>query len=264
MKTFYTPAVYCCSKFILFLLLLLPIELNAQESMRANLYVVDVNGLTLVDGNLTNYNNIYSNNVDMYDGWKLANPGINFGILRSAINLAVERRSIYNTSDTTFFRMWNMPQYNYSIKLMMQNLDHPGMRGFIKDNYLNTETTIGLNDTTYFNFTVDANPASANQMRFQLIYAPNLTGPVDVSFTGIYARRKAADVIVQWEVASEISMASYTVEHSSDGRDFISLQQVIPYNNSNTARSYTYTDAGVSNADNFYCILPPILKALIR
>ena len=95
MKTFYNPAVYCCSKIILFLFLLLPIQLSAQESMRANLYIVDVNGLTLVDGNLTNYNNIYSNNVDIYDGWKMANPGINFGILRSGFNLSVERRSIY-------------------------------------------------------------------------------------------------------------------------------------------------------------------------
>ena len=254
MKIFYTPAVYCCSRFILFYLLLLPVKLSAQESMRANLFIEDVNGLTLVDGNLTNYNNIYSNNVDINDGWKMTNPGINFGILRSGINLVVERRSIYTISDTTFFRMWNMPQYNYSIKFMLKNLDHPGMRGFIKDNYLNTETTIRLNDTTYFHFTVDANPASADQMRFQLIYTPNLAGPVDVNFTGINARLKGTDVIVQWEVASEVSIESYSIEHSLNGRSFIGLQQVIPDNIGSSARSYTYNDANVSKGYNFYRI----------
>ena len=255
MKNLYTHAAFRCSKLFFFLLLFFSISVNAQELMRANLYVSDVNGLTLVDGNLTNYNNIYSNNVDMNDGWKLANPGINFGIYRSAINLAVERRSIYLNSDTTFFRMWNMLQANYSIKLMLKNLNHPGMMGFVRDNYLNTETAIGLNDTTYYNFTVNSNPASASEMRFQLIYAPNIiSAPLDVNFTGISARRQGPDAMVEWNVASEILIRSYTVEHSFDGRTFTSLKEVTPYDNSSTIRSYTYNDLSVSKGDIFYRI----------
>lgn len=254
MKTILHQAASRCRISILFILLLLSVHLNAQESMRANLYIVDANGQTLVDGNLTNYNNIYSNNVDINDGWKMANPGINFGILRSTITLVVERRSVYTTSDTTFFRMWNMPQANYRIKFMLKNLNHLGMRGIIRDMYKNTETTIGLNDTTYFNFAVTADPASANEQRFQLVYGPNLAGPVDVNFTGIHLLRKGNGVLVKWDVAGETSIESYTVEHAADGRNFSSLKQVKPGMSSGTARSYDYLDADASKTEGFYRI----------
>jgi len=231
--------------------------------MRANLYVVTGNVLTLVDGNLTNYNNIYSNNVDMNDGWKMPNPGINFGIYRSTITLAVERRSIYVTSDTTFFRMWNMLQNTYSLKLMLKNLNHQGMQGFIKDNYLNTETAIGLNDTTFYNFTVDANPASADEMRLQLVYAPAIVGVLDVNITGISAQRKGSDILLNWSVAGETSMASYIVEHSTDGRDFSAIQQVSALNTA-TAKKYDYTDIKPSAAVNFYRIKAVSLSGKIQ
>jgi len=253
MKTILNKQAQCCFSFFLFIFLSIPVVINAQESMRANLYMVAINGQSLVDGNLTNYNNIYSNNVDINDGWKLTNPGINFGILRSSVNLVVERRSIYNTSDTSFFRMWNMPQGNFRIKFMLKNLNHPGMQGVVKDNYLNTETVIGLNDTTYYNFTVDSNPASAQEMRFQLIYRPAALMALDINFQNIYLQRKDADILVQWKVTDESSTSSYIVEHSFNGRNFIPLTEIF-INNNNLAGIYNYTDKVVLKGTHFYRI----------
>jgi hypothetical protein len=221
--------------------------------MRANLYVVDANGATLVDGNLTNYNSIYSNTIDIDDAWKMTNPGINFGIKREGYDIVVERRNIIDLRDTTFFRMWNMPQHNYRIKFMLKNLNHTGLNAALLDKYLNTETTIGLNDTTYVDFTINANPASANQMRFELIYTTYLSAPVDISFTGIQVQRKGKDVLVEWGIANEVSMESYTVQRSTDGRNYSDLQQVAPYN-TQVSKTYSYKDIGASGGDNFYRI----------
>ena len=254
MKNFYLLATICRGSIFSFFLLT-AITVNAQESMRANLYVVDASGATLVDGNLTNYNNIYSNDVDINDAWKMTNPGMNFGILRSSTNLVVERRRIYDVSDTTFFRMWNMPQYHYRIKFMLKNLDHPGMFGFVKDNYTNTETAIALNDTTYYDFFVNANPSSGSEMRFKLIYGPIIsgTGPVNVNITGIQAHRKGQDIFVEWNVVNEENIESYTIEHSGDARNFNSLKQVSAINTP-IAKSYNYVDARASESTNYYRI----------
>lgn len=254
MKKHYSRVALRCRQSSLILLLFITLTTSAQESMRANLFIVDPGGLTLVDGNLTNYNNMYSNEVDINDAWKMANPGINFGIYRSATNLVVERRSIYNSSDTTYFRMWNMQQKNYRIKFMLKNLNHPGMYGFVKDNYLNTVTQIGLNDTTYFDFSVTAVPASAAELRFQLIYGPQLggTGAVPVNITGLKATRKDKDVLVEWNVVNESSIASYTVEYSADGRHFKPLNEVAALNTP-VAKTYNYIDHS-NGATAFYRI----------
>jgi hypothetical protein len=220
--------------------------------MRANLYIVDASGTTtLMDGNLTNYHSIYSNAVDINDAWKMINPGINFGIKRDGIDLVVERRSIISLADTTTFRMWNMPQKNYRLKFMLKNLNHPNLYAILKDSYLHNETTIGLNDTTYVDFAINSDPASADQYRFQLVYSSYLSAPVDVFFTGIQAQRKGKDVMVEWNVSGEVSVDSYIVEHSVDGINFSELKQVSALNTA-AAKTYNYKDISAFAGNNFY------------
>lgn len=253
MKNLYTFTATYCLKIITVLLFSIPFTGKSQESMRANLYVIDATGSILVDGNLTNYNNIYSNAVDINDAWKMTNPGINFGILRDGYNLVVERRSLIGNADTTFFRMWNMPQYHYRIKFILNNLHHPGLKAELKDNYLHTSTPIGLNDTTNYDFNVDAIAASADQMRFQLIYSSTYFAPVDVNFAGIKLQRKGRNVLVAWDIANEVSVESYTIEHSLDGKNFNDIQQIAAYNTP-VSKTYKYEDLQATYADNYYRI----------
>ncbi len=95
---------------ILFLLVFSFNTVISQQSMRASLYISDVNGLTLVDGNFTNYDNVYCNCVDWDDALKMNNPGENFGVTRENASLIVERRIIIGDRDTTTFRIWNLQQ----------------------------------------------------------------------------------------------------------------------------------------------------------
>ena len=253
MKNLYKPAISGLLKITSVFLLCFPFVGNAQESMRANLYITNSNTETLMDGNLTDYNNIYSNAVDMNDAWKMINPGINFGILREGYNLVVERRSIIGNKDTTLFKMWNMPQNHYRIKLILKKLDHPGLKCMLKDNYLHTDTQVGLNDTTNYDFVIDASTSSADQMRFQLIYGPSTPVNENVIFTGMQARRTDAGVTVDWSVTNEVSVASYTVETSSDGISFHNIENVIPGIGS-VSKTYHYNDTRGTICESYYRI----------
>ena len=141
-----------------------------------------------------------------------------------------------------------MPRANYRIKLILKDMDQNGMYAFIKDSYLGTQTAVYLNDTTDLSFTVNTDPASAAEMRFQFIYA------LDVSFKSVAAQRKGDKVRVEWVAANELAIASYHIEYSSDGINFNDRSQLIPYHNYAATNAYEYIDAGVSPGDIFFRI----------
>jgi len=228
---------------------------QSQVRMRANLQIVDNTGATLMDGNMTNYSATYSNAIDGYDIWKMSNFGENFGILRSTANLVIERRSLIAQRDTTFFRMWNMQQRNYRIQLIVENLHTFNLVGVIKDNYLNQEIPVSLNDTSNINFTVNGQPGSYAQNRFQLIYT-NISvaaGPLPVNFTGIHASRKNNNIQLSWTVEDEIALQKYIVEYATDGFHFKALEEVKSANTS-IRKTYTVLHSSPGAGDHFYRI----------
>lgn len=228
---------------------------NAQVRMRANLQIVDANGTTLMDGNMTNYNNIYSNAIDGYDIWKMSNFGENFGILRSTANLVVERRALITSADTTYFRMWNMQQRNYRIQVIAEKLHTSNLMGFVRDSYLNQDFPIDLNDTTDINFTVNSQAGSSAADRFKLIYV-NLSvaaGTLPVNFTGLTASRKSNNIQLSFSVANEINMHQYVVQHSADGRLFKDITTIAP-SGAGSSKTYQTFDVQTATATHFYRI----------
>lgn len=253
MKNCYSLAINYCLKIFTAILLFFPAAVNAQESMRVNLYVVDATGAILVDGNLTNYNSNYSNAVDINDAWKITNPGINFGILRDGYDLVVERRNVIGKTDTTFFKMWNMSQFGYRLKFMLKNLNHPGLTAVLKDNYLNREFPVGLNDTTNVDFSVTGDQASVDQKRFMLIFKKPPPPPVDIKFTAVDAQRNGKNVLLEWSVTNEVTVESYVVEYSSDGINFNALREQEP-DNTQASKTYNYEYAESSCGVMYYRI----------
>lgn len=124
--------------------------LAVNRSLRVNLYAVDINGATLVDGVLTNYNDIYSNGVDVDDAVKMPNEGINLSILRGNVDLVVERRALI---DNSYLRIWNLPVGNYRFRIVARDLNNMSA-GFFRDETLRTKVILGLNDTTYYDFSI--------------------------------------------------------------------------------------------------------------
>ncbi|MEO6405041.1 MAG: hypothetical protein ABIY51_11360 [Ferruginibacter sp.] len=196
-----------------------------QESMRASLYISDANGLTLADGNFTNYDDNYCNCVDWDDAWKMNNPGENFAVVRDGTSLIVERRKIVCLRDTTTFKIWNLQQgRNYQIAILTQYLDHPGLIGYLKDNYLGTSVPVNLNGSSSINFILDANPASGDPNRFQLFYEM-IQSPLPVQFTRVLSYRNHQSVTIEWSIENEINIDKYIIEKSIDGNNFTKLTE---------------------------------------
>ncbi|HNP54313.1 MAG TPA: hypothetical protein PKK69_06835, partial [Ferruginibacter sp.] len=107
------------------------------ETMRVSLYnLTNYNDPYLVDGNLTNYCNIFTNDVGPDDAIKLNNPGENFSIIRSNQKLSIEQRKIFTANDTTTFSMWNLARTKYRLVIKTERIsNHPNLRGFLEDGY---------------------------------------------------------------------------------------------------------------------------------
>jgi hypothetical protein len=132
---------------------------DAYQLMSTNFYIVDAKGPTLMDGNITIYDNQYSNGVDWNDGTKMNNSGENWGLIRNGVSLVVERRKLVAGPDTAFFNMWGMQLRNYRFEITMQNFDSTTIAAYVWDEYLHTIMPVSFSGITTVNFTVDNNAA---------------------------------------------------------------------------------------------------------
>lgn len=267
MKNLYQPKriITCAVAFLFFTCM--HFSANAYQLMSTNFYIVDANGPTLMDGNITIYDTQYSNGVDWNDGTKMNNGGENWGLIRDGVSLVVERRQLVTGPDTAYFNMWGMQLRNYRFEISMENFNPLITAAYVYDNYLNQVTPVDFSNVTTINFTVDNNPLSKAKQRFKIIYTTpdnytlvynSINGILPVTITGINAQRNHDGVVVTWNVENELSMQSYQVEGSADGINFKPLS-IVNALNSTGSHSYTYTDAGASKEINYYRV-----KALNR
>lgn len=232
--------------------LLVSYTVFSQQTLRTNLFVVSANGSKiLIDGNITIYDDVYCNCVDYEDGWKLTNPGENWGLLRTGITLVVERRKVIPENDTTYIRMWNLQQRNFTMQVIARNLAQTDRVGFVKDNYTNLLTPINLSDTTYINFSVNSNSGTSAQNRFSVIFEKFVQSPIPVSFTSIKLLRKDALVSVEFAVENELLVTNYMLQQAGDTINFKNVKSVAPRNRGGS--EFYNEDAGdCGKGDNFY------------
>ena len=199
-------------------------QINLQDTlptiqlMMMNLYDYNSDGSTFrLDGTVTQYGDEYSDNIDGYDGRKMINPGINVCLLRNNMNLVVERRQTIGTADTIYFNMWGLQRKAYDMRFIGVNLNHPGLTGFLEDNYLHTSTPISLNDTTNVNIEINGDPASSQPCRFRLVF--KTVSPV-VQLTALNAGQQNQTVFLNWNVENNENIKKYLIQSSSDGTHF--------------------------------------------
>jgi len=224
---------------------------SMQESMRVSLYQLSSSGnITLADGNLTNYDDSYSNGTND-DALKMNNFNENFAILRHTLNLAIEQRQKIVDSDTTFFLMWNMQLRNYRLIIIANNLEHPGLQGFFIDSYLNTSTPLALNSQNIIDFSVNTDAGSYNSQRFKIVFKnPTLT-PLATLFNNFSGNLNGSKIELSWKVNNNSSIETFSLERSTDRVHFTNILQSIPSNNMATA-TYNAIDANYNKGDNFY------------
>jgi len=179
----------------------------------------------------------------------MINPGINVCLLRNNINLVVERRQPIASADTIYFNMWGLQRKAYQMRFIGVNLNHPGLTGFLEDNYLHTSTPIGLNDTTNVNIEINADPASFQQTRFRLVY--KTVSPI-VHLIALNAGQQNQQIFLNWKTENNENIKKYWVQKSNNGSDFSDVG-VINTENS-FFNKYEWVDRFPSIGLNYYRI----------
>ncbi|MFN4007986.1 MAG: T9SS type A sorting domain-containing protein, partial [Chitinophagaceae bacterium] len=151
---------------------------------------------------------------------------------------SIQTRTALQASDSVLLQVKASATGNY--QLQFSEVDFGANEAWLRDAY--TQSLIRITDNSTYYFTVNVNePATQAANRFMLLFRSSATLPTN--FTAIYARakqdNKAADVI--WTVGSDKQVVSYTVERSTDGRNYKAVGSVASQQ-SNQAVSYSYTD----------------------
>jgi hypothetical protein len=225
---------------------------NESGQLSTNLYEVNGSSVQMADGNVEVYNSAYSDAVDGNDALKLSNTQENFGIFRNSSVLIIEARQPVTTTDTIFFKMWNMKQQQYKMEFVPSNLNTTGLTAVLEDSYLGTKTPVDLTNTNSVLFTVDGNAGSSASNRFMVVF--NNSSPVAVSFTGISAHQvsNSVGIEVDWKVTGENGVQEYIVERSTNGSSFSQVGVATAKGNNGGAISYSLQDAMATAAGTYY------------
>lgn len=224
------------------------------SQLRTNLYIVAPDGSkVLMDGTLTQFDSDYSNDLDGMDARKMSNFSENWGMLRKATTLVIERRHSIQDKDSIFFKMWNMRVITYQVEFIAAGLNQYGVQAELRDKFSQTSTAVGVNDTTRINFSVTSNAASKVSDRFMLVFSsvPS-AGLLPVTFVSAQARRQSNAVIVSWNTMNEKNIKNYEVQRSANGIDFTGTVSVTAQNLSNN--NYNWTDNSALAGNCFYRI----------
>lgn len=206
----------------------------------------------LSDGNIVAFEDGLSNEVNENDADKLMNPGENFGILRAEKLLAVEARDAIQPTDTIFYNLQNLRKQGYRFCFSLKDIP-AGTTPLLVDSYRQTTTAISLYDSSFVDFDITDDPASAASGRFYLIFRQLAVVPVkDIDITAM--RNTDQTITVTWKVVDETEMDNYTVERSSNGRDFVTVGNIIPRDNNGGTPSYVFADRTATAAGFYYRI----------
>jgi hypothetical protein len=126
----------------------------------------------------------------------------------------------------------------------------PHLQASLVDSYLQSSTPISLVGSTVYNFSITADPASAVQNRFMVIYKTTSTLPVH--FSTVKAYEKQQGVQVEWRAETETNIERYEVEKSHNGQQFKKVANVSVKTNGNTSNEYYWLDTDPNIGSNFY------------
>lgn len=228
---------------------------QAAKQLRTKLNVIINNAAVLIDGTLIQFDATHSNLIDMEDAVKFANAAENIGIKTNGTILSVERRGLIGRKDTIFYNMGQLKIQQYELEFIPQRLSEPGLEAFLVDKYLNTYTSVSLEDTTRIRFSVVNAPGSYAAGRFMIVFRqgkhtgmPQPTSTVDAKIN------IDGSVKIDWMVQHESGLEKYQVERSADGNSFAALLNELPVANDGNNTEYSRIDINPLGNDNYYRI----------
>ncbi len=218
------------------------------RSLRVNIYSIQNNNTSLIDGVLHLFDSSFAEHIDKNDIVKFGNVAENIAIKKNDTLLAIERSTLPDNSDTLFYNLAQMKAAHYRFCLTPDFLNDSGLEAYLEDTYLHAQTPISLSDTTTVDFSIVNLPGSYNAERFRLIFKTMRVVPLN--FIKISALSLDDNVVVKWEVNNEIDTRAYIIERAADGIHFDAIG-TMPMDGTST---YRWLDDEPLMGDNFYRI----------
>jgi len=222
-----------------------------DQQIVANLMIVNgANDPSLADGLRVRFDGTYKANTTD-DILKMGNFAENISSYREAKKLIVEKRPMIQKTDTIFLRITNTGVKNYRFQIGTIDFVQTNVTAFLQDTWLNTNKPLNLDGSvTNVDFSITANPASANQDRFRIVFAA--AAPLPAAFTNVKAAQENSHIAVEWKVTNQRSIAKYELEKSTDGVNFtkVNTQQAVTA----TDATYNWLDVNPVLGNNYYRI----------
>lgn len=210
---------------------------SSNPALRLSLYQLNDDGTNAyADGAYAQFDDQFSNGVDINDALKFSNVTENLALERNGQTLAVERRPLVNDNDTLFLKLNKTTNRAYEFILDAAHLDAGNRVGFLEDRFLRTKERLQLNASNTIRFEINATAGSNAADRFRIVFKPT------VKFSSIQAQLQKEDVLVNWTIAQETTIDHYEIERSLDGQSFATVGTVVSQGESDVPVAYQFLD----------------------
>jgi len=205
-------------KFLILTMLISTLSFSQQRRINVSLYAHNLDGTTsLQDGVTTDYHNSYSNWVDMWDALKVPQIAEEISSNRHDTLIAIERRKVIVTTDTTYLNLRHLQQKSYRFKVVCDDMSNCCLSGFLYDNYTNQSYPLNLSGTTTIEWLVNSSPTSSANNRFKIVLN-SCTLPVK------YVDLQSSKIGLIWTVDEDDDIKQYNIEYSLNGSSFNIVQ----------------------------------------
>ena len=226
------------------------LPLSTLKQLRTNLSVITPVEKVLIDGNLVQFDQSFSNAVDIHDAVKLNNTGENVGLKRNGKILAIEKRHSVRVTDTIFLNMGQLRTQQYEFDFNASGLERNGLVAYLEDSYLHNSTELSLNGNTNVPFNVSSDPNSYAANRFRIVFKQR-RHPLIATAEITAIRNSDKSISVRWNAEEDADVALYIIERSADASNFTSIKATEPMAK-NAAASYIINDLDPLPVDNYY------------
>ncbi len=226
------------------------------NKLEINLYRINADSSkTLLDGAVTVFGDNFSKAVDDNDSKKVMNAKENIGFKNGNNILSIEARPFVIGEDSiNIFTGDLYDSVQYAIEVKYISNDTIVKQLILSDSNLNSQTKSAVNKAMWYYFnTINA---TNNAVRFSIVVKGNIAAsPANTDFFKLNAKQVGDKISVSWKVENENNMQSYTVQHSTNNKDFKDVN-IVKAINGNQTNNYAIDDNIVRvKGINYYRIL---------
>ncbi|MFP5042564.1 YCF48-related protein [Parasediminibacterium sp. JCM 36343] len=202
-----------------------------------------------VDGAVAVFSNSFSPAISKEDSRKFSNGGENIALKQGNTDLSINGLGLPKATDNIPLHLYQIQaNTTYTIRIDASQFAANGLQAYLKDKVTGKQTLLS-GDSTVVVFTATKDTATYNS-RFSIVFG-TVTLPVSsIKLTATPASN--GSVKIDWATIGEANVASYTVEHGTDGAAFTAIATQRAANTATAA--YSYTDANAAAGANYYRI----------